>query len=1517
MKRLLSIFTLCATLLCAVCPSVCAEDTISYPNTTTVVYKEDFENYEGSLSHYTSEANTSYSSVSTLPGGKGDNTSAVGVYYDYATTGTATARVTDDGSVDPQAKQVGGKPLEYMYVNLTEEFSAAEHIRVEFKYYNAKNAIKYKTQPTEDNPAGVLSTTIRDTVTFALKDNLTSDNTNNAGRYRLNVGIQNRVLIPQSWAGGTAGVTTKQLQDYAAPATWQTVILDAYIERGAAAGGLNKVTYTVQGNGKTSEEFVVNGAKEFKYFTLNFSDYGGKFYLDDLKISVIEDFPESLKAAAENLTFADISAGTNNTQDNVYESWEDGFLSELTEDGDTYRVEWSSSNEGAIAPDGTVTQTAYEKRVNLTAKIIYTDTVYAQKTFPVTVTKLVGATPAQTLEQFAADFITEKRLSDEVTDTSNLITKDLKNLIDGDTTAGIGVTWQSSDTEYLSHAGKVTRPWYAVGDKVVELDATLTLAGAEDKTVTLTFTVGCLPEPQGVVDEAIAAISITAEDTNKITKKLNLLTEHGFAKISWASSNESVIDTAGKVTRGDAEQTVTLTATAEFCDKSKSQDYTVTVLPTTEKMIEADIKLVSTAGWDALTDDITLPLTGAKYGSEFSWSATSDYFVIDSEDSATAAYVDVKRPPHTESGGNETVVLSLRATNKAYGADSVTRSFNVTVLCQESDLALAQKGAAMLNFDYIKDDADTKDAVVHNLSLPTGFDFDADVKVAWKSSNENLVTDAGEVIRPYGTTGSTEVTMTAVVSKNYSSADPVLITFTVKPFDTAGELLEAAKSALTFSVISDEAIDAVTKNLSLVTDWKYNTTIEWTSKSSLIAVNGAVGEVTRPEWGQTASPSVLVARITYPATSQSVEKEFSVSVLEKDYMETYDNIVFEDFDEWVDAASSFATQDGTWTTNSADEADSYYSHLYEDDNHVLCIDKTQDTPVNGYLFMAHDTMEVFGVYEFKFFIPNENQSSANSITIMSNSAQIPIVLNAKDGVISSNMYVSTSAAAMKFADGTFEKDRWNTLRIEGDVAKKRYHLYLNGTCITQNGTVTIAASGEAVDTIEGVPFYYYNDSTRTADLKKVRFYTDKYKYYIDDLSVRQKLVYTDAQKNTADEWDRAFRGANDLSDIKKNLVIPDVAYSGISISYESDNTRVIDEYGNVSDVTEPTAVAFTAVFDNQVTKYKRTYNLTVTRGLTYSTPKTDADCVKSDLAAAKEYLQKNYNLNNLTSSINVSALQGANGSSVTISSSNTESLSNSGAVTLGSGAVSLTLTITAQKGAQSKSDTLAVTVGKKSEPSTDGGGGGGGGFKVSYGANTVSKVNIEEETNEDKQTDSEFKDVSRDHWAYTPISYLTEKGIMQGTGNGEIEPERAIKREEFIKMLVIAMGGAPSNALCGFADADEDAWYAPYLAAAKRLGIVQGFADGTVGIGQSISRQDMATMIYRATALAATKGEQAFADDESISDYAAEAVYTLKESGIINGNEALEFAPNASATRAETAAMLYRAIQQNIFETER
>ncbi len=214
--------------------------------------------------------------------------------------------------------------------------------------------------------------------------------------------------------------------------------------------------------------------------------------------------------------------------------------------------------------------------------------------------------------------------------------------------------------------------------------------------------------------------------------------------------------------------------------------------------------------------------------------------------------------------------------------------------------------------------------------------------------------------------------------------------------------------------------------------------------------------------------------------------------------------------------------------------------------------------------------------------------------------------------------------------------------------------------------------------------------------------------------------------------------------------------------------------------------------------------------------------------------------------------------------------------------------------------------------SSGGGGGGGGSSRPSGGTNTVisgggTTTPVSPVIPEGQEEPSSFSDLENVAWAQEAINALAADGIINGMGDGRFEPERSITREEFVAMLVKAFDIPASDTDAGFTDAAADAWYASALAAAKQAGLVNGYEDGSFGVGQEITREDVTVFLYRAQNLDSTKTEESelFADDADISAYAADAVYALRDQGVISGRGNNEFAPKASCTRAEAAKMIY------------
>ena len=211
----------------------------------------------------------------------------------------------------------------------------------------------------------------------------------------------------------------------------------------------------------------------------------------------------------------------------------------------------------------------------------------------------------------------------------------------------------------------------------------------------------------------------------------------------------------------------------------------------------------------------------------------------------------------------------------------------------------------------------------------------------------------------------------------------------------------------------------------------------------------------------------------------------------------------------------------------------------------------------------------------------------------------------------------------------------------------------------------------------------------------------------------------------------------------------------------------------------------------------------------------------------------------------------------------------------------------------------------------DKGGSGSGGGKTGGGGGNSGKLtggNVDY-SSDNTAAKSAFSDLSGYEWAKQSIETLASKGIVAGLGDGRFLPAKSVTRSEFVKMLTLALGiiGGDDSGI-NFTDVSDSNWDAPFIKAAYAAGIVSGISETNFGGGYNISRQDMAVMIKRALVYAgrsaANNGAAAFADDSAIADYAKDAVYTLRSTGVMQGDENGNFNPTAAANRAEAAKVI-------------
>lgn len=174
-------------------------------------------------------------------------------------------------------------------------------------------------------------------------------------------------------------------------------------------------------------------------------------------------------------------------------------------------------------------------------------------------------------------------------------------------------------------------------------------------------------------------------------------------------------------------------------------------------------------------------------------------------------------------------------------------------------------------------------------------------------------------------------------------------------------------------------------------------------------------------------------------------------------------------------------------------------------------------------------------------------------------------------------------------------------------------------------------------------------------------------------------------------------------------------------------------------------------------------------------------------------------------------------------------------------------------------------------------------------------------------SDRTFHDVPKESWSYEYVEILAEKGIVSGY-NGAFYPNESVTREEFVKMLLGALEIEATETETNFNDVNTDEWYAPYVATAAKAGIVSGIGDEMFGVGQTITREDMAVMVGRALERSGknlpTGIAKEFKDSEMISDYAKESVDTLTRADIISGDENNQFNPQDDLTREQAAKII-------------
>ena len=174
-----------------------------------------------------------------------------------------------------------------------------------------------------------------------------------------------------------------------------------------------------------------------------------------------------------------------------------------------------------------------------------------------------------------------------------------------------------------------------------------------------------------------------------------------------------------------------------------------------------------------------------------------------------------------------------------------------------------------------------------------------------------------------------------------------------------------------------------------------------------------------------------------------------------------------------------------------------------------------------------------------------------------------------------------------------------------------------------------------------------------------------------------------------------------------------------------------------------------------------------------------------------------------------------------------------------------------------------------------------------------------------------FEDVKEGAWYHEAVDFMVENAYMNGMSDTEFGVNGSLTRAQLVTILYRIAGSPETEGENKFADVKADTWYTNAIIWAAENGIVNGIDDTTFAPDQSITREQIATILYRYTKAEAVEEDHLkdFSDADQVSDYAVDAINWAVANGLITGMGDGTVAPRATATRAQIAMILMRFLQ--------
>ena len=171
---------------------------------------------------------------------------------------------------------------------------------------------------------------------------------------------------------------------------------------------------------------------------------------------------------------------------------------------------------------------------------------------------------------------------------------------------------------------------------------------------------------------------------------------------------------------------------------------------------------------------------------------------------------------------------------------------------------------------------------------------------------------------------------------------------------------------------------------------------------------------------------------------------------------------------------------------------------------------------------------------------------------------------------------------------------------------------------------------------------------------------------------------------------------------------------------------------------------------------------------------------------------------------------------------------------------------------------------------------------------------------------------TQQHWAKQMIDWLARLGVVNGYADGTFRPNNSITRAEFAAIIVrLFMLKSDDDLTAGFVDV-QGHWAKNDIAILSEYGIVKGYQNGSFRPNATITREEMITIVMRLIdeSLLPQGEETQFDDWSKVSSYAQRSILAASAAGIIQGYNG-ELRPQGEATRAEIVAMLWKLLMLN------